>query len=708
MSLPREGNRELRLVLVSFLILFLEIALIRFLTTEIRIFAYVNNLVLLACFLGMGLGCCRANARAPLTAALGGLAATLLLLTLPLNVRFEGKSLHLLRGTPTLLSVFSDAPIWYEFHAGSEVAATLLGLGSTLLVFILVLVILFPLGQLMGGLMDEHSRILRAYSINVAAGLAGLWVFTALSFVSSPPWIWFLLAAALLAAAGGWSRREIAALAALLVAVGFVAWWPVSDAQRVVWSPYQKLELKPIEAGGFQRGYLLNVNNVGYMALLNLSDRFIEQHRDRLDPARRDLSQYDIPYRIQKDAREVLIVGAGGGNDAAGALRGGASKVTAVEIDPGIVALGRAYHPESPYSDRRVALVVDDARAFFKRDAGRYDLISFGLLDAHAQSSSYNNTRLDHYVYTVESFKAARDHLADKGILTVSFESPRPWITGRIGANLKRAFGHDPIAFKIPPSSFGWGGTMFVTARDSALARSLIDQDPELQSYVQAHPPVLEPPSRESTDDWPYLYLERPSIPRLHLLLSGVLLVLFALLYRGLLPKPRRVSPHFFLLGAAFLLLEFQNISKSSLVLGSTWVVSGVTISVILGLILLANLAASRWTPRAAILYPMLLGSILVSYLLPVEIFDAYGYWTRGLLSAVVLNLPIFFAGMVFIESLRRASRKDLALGSNLLGAGVGGLLESLSFVIGIQAQLAVVAVLYALSWAAGIRDEGG
>jgi hypothetical protein len=52
---------------------------------------------------------------------------------------------------------------------------------------------------------------------------------------------------------------------------------------------------------------------------------------------------------------------------------------------------------------------------------------------------------------------------------------------------------------------------------------------------------------------------------------------------------------HFFFLGAAFLLLEVQNISKASVVLGNTWEVNVVIISSILGMALLANWIAYRF-----------------------------------------------------------------------------------------------------------------
>ena len=53
----RGTGRDLEIFSVSFLVLFLELVLIRWIGTEIRIFAYLGNLVLVVCFFGVGLGC---------------------------------------------------------------------------------------------------------------------------------------------------------------------------------------------------------------------------------------------------------------------------------------------------------------------------------------------------------------------------------------------------------------------------------------------------------------------------------------------------------------------------------------------------------------------------------------------------------------------------------------------------------------------------
>src|SRR5262245_63870530 len=59
----RRGSPGFRTFLASFLVLFLEVALIRWMPAYIRLLAYFSNFILLASFLGIGVGCLLASAR---------------------------------------------------------------------------------------------------------------------------------------------------------------------------------------------------------------------------------------------------------------------------------------------------------------------------------------------------------------------------------------------------------------------------------------------------------------------------------------------------------------------------------------------------------------------------------------------------------------------------------------------------------------------
>lgn len=442
------------------------------------------------------------------------------------------------------------------------------------------------------------------------------------------------------------------------------------------------------------------------MALLNLSDSATESGPVGSGLSRKKLGQYDIPYLLAGNAQKVLILGAGGGNDAAGALRHDVAEIDAVEIDPGIYRLGTRFHPESPYSDSRVNVVVEDARSFLKKSTEKYDVISFGLLDAHTLASSYNNMRIDHYVYTKQAFEEARGLLREDGLLTVVFEVQRAWIAQRLHCLLEEVFGEAPVAFKIRRGRLGWGGTMFVIGARQGAAEDAIRSDPALASFVflnrvdYSRRDSTAAPVKLTTDDWPYLYLEEAGIPKLHLSIMVILLLILVAASKILPSRGQKMNLHFFFLGAAFLLLEFQNVSKSTMLFGSTWQVNSFIISAILILILLANLFVSKFKPdNMKTIYILLSLSLLVSYFIPLSLFNVLGYWPKSIAASIVLNLPIFFAGVIFIDSFRKTRHKDLAFGSNLLGAAAGGLMESLSFIVGINMLLLVALGFYGLSW---------
>ncbi len=404
----------------------------------------------------------------------------------------------------------------------------------------------------------------------------------------------------------------------------------------------------------------------------------------------------------------MLIVGAGSGNDAAGALRRGVAEVVALEIDPAIIALGRQYHPERPYDSARVRVVVDDARSYFATCDERFDVISFGLLDSHTLGSAMTNQRLDHFVYTRESLAHARTLLAEGGVLTLTFEPPRPFIADRLGRQLREVFGEEPLAFRIPAGKYGWGGVFFV-AGDVEGARARIAADPQLAGLVsqwqELRPVKLPGRAATTTDDWPYLYLQYREIPRLYFLLGGALLVMLFVAQRIL--GVRIVGGnwtagcwHFFFLGAAFMLLEVQNISKAAVVLGNTWWVSAVIISGVLTMILLANAVAAR-LPRLPVqpVYLLLWGSCLGLYFVNLSRFAFLPYGTKAAAVGALTTLPMFFSGIIFVRSFAQTPAKHLALGANLFGALVGGLLQSITFIAGIKALLLIVAGLYVLAF---------
>ncbi len=689
-SAPGQWNLS-TLLLASALTLFAELALIRWVATEVRVFAYVKNLALLLCFLGFGLGCALAR-QTP-----RWLTATKALLGLILVVRLPWFSERVMERLSQTLGAGRDLELW-SAKTTSDWAGFLLASAIAAILLLLITYIFIPLGQTVSRQIELAPRPLLGYSWNLAGSLVGIVTFFAASWMALPPSAWFvtvLAGMALLPSAG----REQILLAAAAVPAALLLVDPSTPHYSKLWTPYQMLEVEDqaLPTGEFVRTQI-RVNHHGYQDIVNLSREFLDRHPHLMtEPP--DENSYNLPFRFTPPHPKVLIVGSGTGNDVAGALRGQSRTVDAVEIDPKILALG-CRHPERPYDDPRVSAHLNDARAFMKRTHARYDLILFGLLDSHTQLSDYSNMRLDNFVYTEESFREARALLAPNGVLFVKFQVNYPWLGRRIMEIMTHAFGKAPIAFEAR-SSFTPSATCFVISDSDQVQRQLAS-DPRLGQFVAEHPSNFLD-SRNvavTTDDWPYLYHQGHWIPNIFFLLSFLVLTLAAAFYLQIPEARIRVpSLFFFSMGAGFLLLETQVVSRLALYFGTTWQVNGIVIAAILAALLVATYVTEKrrspW-PRSWTLALLLL-AIAFAYLFPFSRIPLRAA-AVGFIAAVVFAVPVFFAGLLFASEFRAADSPAAALGANMLGAVVGGLLENLSLIIGMKALLLVAALLYSLA----------
>ena len=391
----------------------------------------------------------------------------------------------------------------------------------------------------------------------------------------------------------------------------------------------------------------------------------------------------------------VLIVGAGSGSDAAIALARGAKHVDAVEIDPQILSLGEQLHPNHPYQDPRVTPHVNDGRAFLRTTDTKYDLVIFALPDSLTLVSTNANIRLESFLFTEELFAAVRDHLAPDGVFVLYNYYREPWLVTKLDAMLTNAFG-------TPPLLRTWDNVKAALADGPAVAA--LYGGPPPGDTVDPVPNDGGPTPQPATDDWPFLYLRTPFVADYYLVALAVILLAAFVAVAGAARVTgtaiRRFSPHFFVLGVAFLLLETRSLVSFSLLFGTTWIVNALAFFGILAGVLLAILINARWpirTPRP--FYAGLFIALLIAFLLPPESLLVDPPWLRYALSAILAFAPVFFANLVFTYSFRDTVTADMAFASNLLGAMVGGTLEYLALVTGYQALLVVVAALYALAW---------
>jgi spermidine synthase len=678
----------------SLLSLFLELLMIRWISSEVLIFAYFKNFVLIACFLGFGLGCYLSRRKVNLLLVLIPMTVLSAMVQLPWAALREMTSL-----LPAFVGASAGTQVW-----GIPSAATfpLLAAATAVIVpiFGLIAFCFVPVGQLVGWYLENSPNGILAYSVNVLASLAGITVYTVLCFLSQPPATWFLFAGSLLLLLV-WKVPKLrwTSAAAFIFCLVLLTLRSPSNA-KVYWSPYQKLTLISREETGHTVGYILNTNGSWYQQILDLSPSFIQSHPEYFRDAPVEWNAYNIPYHFFPQPPSVLILGSGMGNDVAAALRNGAAEVTAVEIDPLILKLGQEFHFERPYSSPRVRQIKDDARSYVQNSNDRFDLIVFSLLDSHTTSSNFTNIRIDNYVYTTEALQAAKHMLKPGGVFIVKFQVSTPWIAGRLYAVLTQVFGSAPLQLEADPSVYTTGGRFFITGSDQRLTQSLAD--PALAKYVEQHRDMRMETASPTTDDWPYFYQRSPGLPLPVVVISAVLVLLCLALVRDAGTPVRSLRWHFFFLGAGFLLLEAQIISKMALLFGTTWLVNSIVISGLLLLILLANIVVSL-RPGVPVVgaYAGLFATLLPGLLVPLDKLFFVSLWARILCATLVLCLPVFFAGIVFIKSFAKAAFSGQALGSNLLGAMIGGMLESASMWTGIRSLLVFAAALYLASWLA-------
>ena len=668
---PARRSNLRDLFIISFVVLFVEAMLIRYIGSQTRIFAFYKNIALIGAFLGLGVGCFRGEG--------GRREALFFLAGMPVVALFfaaAAQALGAVVGASASLASSERVFGYYGYFETSSWAVKLVSyiqIGIYCVsVFLAVAWLFGQLGRILAAEFKNKPRI-PAYTVNILGSLAGLAAFVALSRAHTPPWVWFVVGLVPLLLWLGRGRvfkfgGAFAAAAVLIVMPQF---------HDTVWSSYQKLVGRTT-----QYGYLIDISDTIYQYAMDLRPEAIA--RMGMDP----VPNYAAEFEGRTDLNNVLVVGAGSGNDVASALRHGAKHVDAVDIDPVIVGMGRVHHPEQPYSDPRVRVIIDDARhAFRVLPSQTYDAIIFGLLDSHTQLGA-SSVRLDNYVFTQESFSSAAKLVRPGGTLTVSALTGVEWLRERFKVMLAHACG-GPVETQD-----------FQAYSLYVCSPTVADPDPAATGLALGVP----------VDDWPFPYLPVRGIPLAYVLVLGMLVVASILWLRRNGIGQVNVTPahaHMFFLGAAFLLMEVYAINRLALLFGTTWLVSAVSIAAMLTEILVANLIVSviRIDLRP-IAYVVLVGLLIAGYAIGPEAVLGRGM-AAELGYALFLLSPVLCAGVIFATSFDRAGNAGSALGANILGAVLGGWTEYGTMITGIRFMALVALALYAASLIALIASRG-
>jgi hypothetical protein len=647
-----------RLFLLSFLMLFVELALIRWLGANVIYLSYFSNFVLLGSFLGIGIGFL--HARSPLD--LSGWAPVALLaligfvLAFPVQVQHAGEQLiYFGRGTTTGLPVWLTLPV----------------------VFLAAAVVMSLLGEGVARTFVGFEP-LEAYRLDILGSIAGIVAFSLLSLVGSPPIGWGIVVAVcfVLLELPRFPILKLLPLAVLLIVLGVE-----SAASGVSWSPYYKISVVKTNPNTF----LISANGVPHQLIEPVTQR------------RQRAPIYFLPYqRAAADPlNNVLIVGAGTGSDVAIALSEGAKHVDAVEIDPRLYELGKQLNPDHPYADPRVDVHVDDGRAFLERTHTRYDLILFALPDSLTLVSGQSSLRLESYLFTSEAMASARAHLAQGGVFSMYNFYREQWLVDRLANTLRGVYGHAPCIDEI--------------AGGGHLALLTVSGDPSAVSCPSRWQPQSEPAPAPATDDHPFVYLRMATIPAIYLVTLALILLVSLVAVRVVAGPFKGMAPYLdlFFMGAAFLLLETKNVVQFALLFGTTWMVNALAFAGILVAVLAAVETTRRIRiRRPALLYALLLISLAVAWAVPPHVLLDLALVPRVLAAVTLAFAPIFVANVIFADRFRASASSAVAFGTNLLGAMVGGILEYTALVVGYRALLGLAAFLYLAALA--FRPRGG
>ncbi len=636
-----------RLVLGSALMLFLELALIRWLGSNIVHLSYFSNFVLLGSFLGIGIGFLVSRRSWTLVPV-----APVLLAILIVGVRLF---------PVTLDRTGSDVIYFTSLQATGPPAWLMLPL-----VFVVVALVVAGPAEIVGRCFAGLTP-LTAYRWDLIGSLVGIGLFTVLSFLWAPPVVWGAIVAVAFVVLVPNLRRLVALLSgAAVVAVLLIE----TMAPGTSWSPYYKIHTEDVQ--GNASFVDISVNGVPHQ-LMAPADWKLELGEQ----------QYATPYlRIKDNSLDnVLIVGAGSGSDVAIALAKGAKHIDAVDIDPRIMQIGVERNPDGAYQDPRVDRHVNDGRAFLTSTDTKYDLILFALPDSLTLVSGASQIRLESFLFTETALTEARDHLKPDGAFAMYNYYREDWLIDRLAGTAASVFEHTPCV-----DTFAGAQAVVTIARDA-----------DFQQCETAYRPsgeVIAP----ATDDSPFLYFKGDGFPSMYLWAIGSILLLSLITMRLLGGPFRTMRPYadLFFMGAAFLLLETKNVATFALLFGTTWLVNALVFGGVLVVVLAAVETTRRVrTPPLPVVFAGIAGSLALAYAVQPDWLLPLPFVPRLVIAVVLAFLPIYLANIAFAKRFAEAGDSQAAFAINILGAIVGGCLEYAALLTGYANLLLVVAALY-------------
>src|SRR5262245_30952055 len=302
----RGRSNCLRLFTLSFIALFLELMVIRWVPSVVRLVAYFSNLMLISSFLGLAVGSMLGRHRWRLFDWFP--------LLLAVDIAF------LLVCREIALPGSGSEHRFYDQNPGV--------LNYAILVVIVVanVITFVPLGQSIGSLFHALPA-LRAYTWDLAGSLAGTLCFGVFSFTYFSPLLGMCGVMVLFLALCGW-RQWVWSVPLFGFVLGALVW---ANRQPAIWSPYYHITVFDEEGNCLvpheRAPQLTTVQDTPLYTVCVNQDFFqyhatidnsryttgVQSERDIVVSGLRD--QRLLPYQLCSGRQRVAIMGAGGGMD---------------------------------------------------------------------------------------------------------------------------------------------------------------------------------------------------------------------------------------------------------------------------------------------------------------------------------------------------------------------------------------------------------
>lgn len=482
--------------------------------------------------------------------------------------------------------------------------------------------------------------------------------------------------------------------------------------------------------------------------------------------ARVDWIRWDIaylPFALNtQNTEHVLILGAGAGRDVLMAHLAGADSITAVEINPALVAMTRASadYNGGVYDLPGVQTAVTDGRNYIERSETAYDLIYANIV--YSQAAAPGNSALaESYVFTREALHTYWSRLTDEGrigfVTHHAIEGMRLLIAGldmlqREGMTLQQALRHVALVSAQSADPQNRPSVVLITRQpwDADTARAFVAEMRQrgagalyLPNFMEIGLQVLTTGARTldqyiaanidfnyapTTDDSPFFHQFAPGLPPglsdLGLISGLLVFAYFSWLVFFFVRRDRQhwkrvsLSPYFALLGAAYMLVQIPLIQRFGLLLGQPVlsliiVVGALLVGGGLGSLFSQRFLLEKLPARVPLFALGVGGGVLVSLPVYPALIDAALPLDLPLRAGVAFAalLPLgFLMGVPFPSGLRAAHHADPGgvaafWGANAMTSVLGSALAMILAVsVGFTAALVAGAALYALTAALVMR----